>query len=524
MIRSLRLTATVAAFAASLVSSKAADTPSEKPAAKPKPKPVEHRFGPESAAEDVKKLVVAQGLEATLFAAEPMMVNPCDMDVDERGRVWITEGANYRKWSNPPLRPEGDRIVILEDTDGDGKADKQTVFYQGKDVNSALGICVLGNKVIVSSAPNVFVFTDEDGDGKADKKELLFTGIKGVQHDHAVHAFVFGPDGKLYFNMGNAGEDIRDKDGKPITDMEGNVVNATAKPYRQGLVFRCNMDGSEFEVLGHNFRNNYEVCVDSFGTLWQSDNDDDGNRGVRINYVMEHGNFGYTDEMTGASWGTAWGKAKAKGVPDEERPYYHWYQYDPGVVPNLLQTGNGSPTGICVYEGDLLPAVFRNQIIHCDAGPKVVRAYPVKNEGAGYSATISNLLTSPDNWFRPSDVCVAPDGSVLVADWNDAGVGGHNMADRELDKMTGRVYRIAPPGAKYAAPSLDLKTAAGCMAALQSPNQAARYLAWTALNRMQANGEKESDCGSRKTPGCERGLSNSSPGSREVKKSMSKWL
>ena len=78
-------------------------------------------------------------------------------------------------------------------------------------------------------------------------------------------------------------------------------MNAKGKPYRQGMVFRCNLDGSEFEVLGHNFRNNYEVTVDSFGTLWQSDNDDDGNKGVRINYVMERGNFGYTEELKGAA-------------------------------------------------------------------------------------------------------------------------------------------------------------------------------------------------------------------------------
>ncbi len=68
------------------------------------------------------------------------------------------------------------------------------------------------------------------------------------------------------------------------------------------MVFRCDLDGSNFEVLAHNFRNNYELAVDSFGTLWQSDNDDDGNRGVRINYVMEYGNYGYRDEMTGAGW------------------------------------------------------------------------------------------------------------------------------------------------------------------------------------------------------------------------------
>jgi hypothetical protein len=121
----------------------------------------------------------------------------------------------------------------------------------------------------------------------------------------------------------------------------------------------------------------------------------------------------------------------------------------------------------------------------------VVRAYPVKNDGAGYSATMTNIVTSPDNWFRPADACVAPDGSLMVADWNDAGVGGHNMADRELETMTGRVYRIGPPGSKYSSPKLDLTTPAGCVAALQSPNQATRFLAWTALHKMQASSEKE---------------------------------
>jgi putative membrane-bound dehydrogenase-like protein len=443
------------------------------------------------ALEDMKKMTVADGLEVTLFASEPMMVNPCDMDVDAKGRVWITEGANYRKWANPAVRPEGDRILIMEDTDGDGVADMSTVFYQGKDINSALGICVLGNKVIVSCAPNVFVFTDEDGDGKADKKEVMFTGIKGVQHDHAVHAFTFGPDGKLYFNFGNAGEDIRDKDGQPITDVDGNVVNAKGKPYRQGMVFRCNMDGSEFEVLAHNFRNNYEVAVDSFGTLWQSDNDDDGNKGVRINYVMEHGNFGYVDELKGEGWPAGWKRAQGKGASESDKVFYEWHQYDPGVVPNLLHTGAGSPTGITVYEGKLLPEVFRNQVIHCDAGPRTVRAYPVKPDGAGYSAEMKDILTSADAWYRPSDVSVAPDGSLMIADWNDPGVGGHAAGDHDLNIMRGRVYRVAPTGVKYTVPKMDLRTAAGAVAALQSPNNETRYLAWTALHKMQGGAEKE---------------------------------
>jgi hypothetical protein len=115
-----------------------------------------------------------------------------------------------------------------------------------------------------------------------------------------------------------------------------------------------------------------------------------------------------------------------------------------------------------------------------------VRAYPVQNDGAGYKATTANLLTSPDSWYRPADVCVAPDGSVLIADWHDAGVGGHNMADRVLETMTGRIYRVAPAGSKYAMPKLDFSTDAGCIAALQSPNMSARYLAWTALHKRGA--------------------------------------
>ena len=463
--------------------------------------------GPEAARESVKKFAVADGLEASLFASEPMVRNPTDMDIDERGRIWITEGVNYRstfqKWGI--LQPAGDRIVILEDTNGDGVADKETVFYQDPSINAALGVCVLGNKVVVSASPNVFVLTDTDGDGKADRRELLFTGVSGKDHDHGVHAFVFGPDGKLYFNFGNEGKQLRyptvkeiplhgaapQMDTRPVIDLDGNEVNNHGKPYRMGMVFRCNLDGSEVETLAWNFRNNYEVAVDSFGTLWQSDNDDDGNFGVRINYVMEFGNYGYTDEMNGAGWPTGWGKAKSKGAPESEKILYEWHQYDPGVVPDLLHTGAGSPTGILVYEGKLLPETFRNQVIHCDAGPRVVRAYPVENDAAGYQAKLADLLTTSDNWFRPSDVCVAPDGSIYVADWNDEGVGGHNMADQKLDAMTGRVYRVAPKGNRPSVPKLNLNSAAGCVAALESPNLSARYLAWTELNKMQGKAKRD---------------------------------
>ncbi|MFD2571417.1 PVC-type heme-binding CxxCH protein [Spirosoma soli] len=429
----------------------------------------------------VGSLNVAPGLEATLFAAEPMLTNPTDIDVDAKGRVWVCEAYNYRPAVNGnPTRKEGDRIVILEDQNGDGKADNTKVFYQGPDIESPLGIWVQGNKVIVSDSPNVWVLTDENGDDKADKKELLFTGIGGEQHDHGMHTFVFGPDGKWYFNFGNEGGQLLDKDRNPVVDV------ATGKPinkqnFKQGMVFRCDPDGKNVELLGQNFRNNYEVAVDSYGTLWQSDNDDDGNKGVRINYVMEYGNYGYTDELTGAGW-----QANRENI-EPEIPRRHWHLNDPGVVPNLLQTGAGSPTGIIVYEGKLLPQQFQGQVIHCDAGPNVVRSYPVQKEGAGYKAQIANVLEGArDQWFRPADVCIAPDGSLIIADWYDPGVGGHQAGDQNR----GRVYRVAPPNSPYTMPKVDVTTTEGAIEALQSPNMAIRYAGWQKLREMGNKAEK----------------------------------
>ncbi|HEY3835109.1 MAG TPA: PVC-type heme-binding CxxCH protein [Bryobacteraceae bacterium] len=461
----------------------------------PKASPgADDRYGLEKAKANMATFNTPAGLKSSLFAAEPMIQNPTNIDIDPHGRIWATECVNYRKYTD--LRPEGDRVVILEDTKGDGIADKETTFFQDPRLTNPLGICVLpgpggakkGTQVIVSAAPNVWLLTDTQGNDHADKAEIILKVGGNWNHDHQIHAFSFGEDGKLYFNMGNEARELKWPDGSPVVDVAGNEVAANGKPYRGGMVFRADLaDGKlkNIETLAWNFRNNYKVCVDSFGTMWQSDNDDDGNKGVRINYVMQYGNYGYSDEMTGGAWQTP------RPNIEKEIPLRHWHQNDPGSIPNLLQTGAGSPTGIIVNEGTALGPQFTNQIIHCDAGPRTVRAYPVEIYGAGYKASMVDILTSTDSWYRPADCAIAPDGSLYVADWYDAGVGGHGMADHEKSRIMGRIYHVAADGAKPSVPTFDFSTAVGAAAALQSPNKSTQYVAWQKLHELGAAAEPE---------------------------------
>ncbi len=426
--------------------------------------PLEQRQQPAHATD---AFAVAEGLEVRLFASEPWVINPTNLSIDAQGRVWVCESYNYAV-PEAERTESGGRIIILEDTDGDGKADDRKVFYQGDDVNTALGISVFGNRVFVARSPNLLVFTDENGDDIPDKKEAVFTGMGGPG-DHSAHAVVFGPDGRFYFNYGNAGIHVLSAAGDTLRDLAGHHVRSDGQPYHGGMVFRFDQDLGNFEVLGHNFRNNYEVAIDAFGTLWQSDNDDDGNKGVRINYVMEYGNFGYLDEYTGAHWTTP-----RAGMHDDI-PVRHWHQNDPGVVPNLLLTGAGSPAGITVYEGDLLPKIFQGQVIHADAGPNVVRAYPVQVKGAGYQAKEQDMVRSmKDQWFRPVDVATAPDGSLFVADWYDPIVGGGAAGDH----TKGRIFRIAPPDHNYQVAEDSLRDLAHAGAQIDNPNEAVRYESW----------------------------------------------
>jgi putative membrane-bound dehydrogenase-like protein len=341
---------------------------------------------------DITQLYLPEDLEATLWAESPLFFNPTNMDVDVKGRIWVTEGVNYRLFRNDPEKfknhQEGDRVMILEDTDGDGVADTSKVFVQDKDLVAPLGISVIGKKVFVSSGPSIIIYTDENGDDQPDKKEIFLTGFGGLDHDHGLHAILAGPDGKYYFNAGNAGPHmVTDKSGWTLRsgslynggtpymkDNQPGLISDDGKMWVGGLAMRINPEGDGLTVLGHNFRNSYELALDSFGNMWQNDNDDDGNRGVRVSWLMEGGNMGYFSTDGSRRW-------QADRRPGQGTVNAHWHQDDPGVIPLGDSTGAGSPTGLTFYESDLLGEKYRGTLWASEAGRNVILAYQPVAQG-----------------------------------------------------------------------------------------------------------------------------------------------
>lgn len=442
----------------------------------------------------------APRLAVTTFATAPQLHNPTSLDVDCDGRVWVTEAVNYRgipaRDPNALRRANGDRVTILIDTDGDGVADASKLFVEDPELVAPLGIAVLGRpggprEVYVSCSPNIFKYVDVDGDDRPDRRETFLTGFGGKDHDHGVHALVQGPDGALWFNAGNEGPHrVRDAAGfelcaSSFTSGDAGGPGSDGRQWIGGVSLKIGRDGRGLELLAHNFRNSYELAVDAFGEVWQNDNDDDGNQGCRLTWVLPGSNQGYASVDGKRSW-------QADRRPGQSTLTAHWHQDDPGVAPFSAGTGAGGPTGIVRYEGSALGGAlgseFDGALFSCDAGRSVVYVAQPIARGAGFALEPQPFLQSRPgapqaSWFRPSDVCVDVDGGLLVADWFDPGVGGHGMGDRQGG---GRIVRIAPEGARRAVTRPDLATRAGAFAALDAPVLHVRAAAFDALRELLA--------------------------------------
>ncbi len=454
---------------------------------------------------------VPAGLEVTVWAQSPQLRNPTNIDIDAQGRIWVTEGVNYRRHKDRDAK--GDRVVVLEDTDHDGRADSSTVFVQEPTLVAPLGIAVLDNKVIVSNAPDLIVYTDVNRDQKfdpaVDKREVLLSGFDGRNHDHALHSVTFGPDGRWYFSQGNAGAFFTDRGGRtfrigsaysPVQDGGAMPVSGYPPPsyagaasddghvYVGGFSARMRPDGSGVEILGFNFRNSYEQAVTSLGDVFHTDNDDPP--ACRTSFLMEYGNFGFFSRDGKRYW-------QADRRPGQSIPTAEWRQEDPGVIPAGDVYGGGAPTGIVFNEGDGLGAKYRGLLLAAEAARNTIFGYFPKPEGAGYELERFDFLTSNkaqafagtdfkggkinseiQTFFRPSDVAVGPDGAIYVADWFDPRVGGHDDKD---DTTSGAIYRIAPRGFMPRVPAFDVNTLDGQLTALRSNAVNVRALGFNGL-------------------------------------------
>lgn len=469
----------------------------------------------------LEQFEVPEGLEITVWARTPLLRNPTNIDIDAQGRIWVTEGVNYRGKSR--REPLGDRIMVLEDTDGDGKADVSRCFVQEPSLLAPLGIAVIDNKIVVANAPDMIVYTDVDRDGHfdpaVDSRDVLLSGFEGRNHDHGLHSVTFGVDGKWYFNHGNCGALFTDRSGHTFRvggayDPWEAAVHARHRAlpfgppafagaksddghvYVGGAAYRMNSNGTGVEVIGFNFRNSYEQTITSYGDVFQNDNDDVA--GCRTTFLMEYGNLGFFSRDGKRDW-------RADKRLGQNIATAHWRQDDPGHIPAGDVYGGGSPTGIVFYEGDALGEKWRGLLLSCEPSRNVVFGYFPQTEGAGYTLDRFDFLTSnPERnfagtdftyytrpradavkaMFRPSDVAVGPDGAIYVSDWFDPRVGGHGTFD---DLAAGAIYRIAPKGFRSVVPAIDPSTLEGQITALKSPAPNVRAIGFS---RLLAGGER----------------------------------
>jgi putative membrane-bound dehydrogenase-like protein len=454
---------------------------------------------------------VPEGLEISVWAASPMLHNPTNIDIDKDGRIWVAEGVRYR--SHHARQPEGDRIVVLEDTDGDGKADRTHTFVQEPALIAPLGVSVIDNKIVVAQPPDYIVYTDVDRnlrfDPSVDKREVLLTGFQGINHDHSLHSTTVGPDGKWIFNGGNTGAMFTDKSGKtfrifgsyrpaPVGPFKfpNDPAQWAGKPsddghvYVGGFTVRMNPDGTNAEIIGYNYRNSYEQSVTSLGDVFQNDNDDPP--ACRVSWVMEYANFGFSSLDGQRTW-------QADRRPGQSVPVAEWRQDDPGVAPAGDVYGGGSPTGNVFYENGALGPSWEGTFIAADAGRNEIFAYRPARQGAGFALDRKIFVTSNPKQqyagsdfvmgtagvtratatlFRPSDVAVGPDGAIYISDWIDARVGGHQDLD---ENVVGAIYRIAPKGFVSRPPKFDPNTIDGLITALRSPAVNVRAIGFQGL-------------------------------------------
>jgi putative membrane-bound dehydrogenase-like protein len=381
---------------------------------------------PLSPAESMLHIQVPPGFELQLFAAEPDIAKPIAMVWDERGRLWIAETVDYPNDIHPG-EPGNDRIKILEDTDGDGRADKFTVFAYGLNVPTALTFASGG--LVVAHMPDLILLKDTNGDDRADSREVLATGF-GFRDTHAGPSNLrYGFDNWIWGAVG-------------YSSFQG-VVGGDSLQFGQAI-YRIRGDGSKMEHVA-NFSNNtwglgFSETFDTFGST--ANNTHAVYVGIPKRYSKD-----------------------AKGVPprfgaDKIDGHYAMAAITPNVRQVDVFGGFTAAAGFEVYTARNYPREYWNRIalVSEPTGGVLHRAI-LERDGAGFVEKDGwNLLAATDEWVGPVDARVGPDGQVWVADWynfiiqhNPTPPGfdngeGNAYVNPLRDKEHGRIYRIVYKG------------------------------------------------------------------------------
>jgi putative heme-binding domain-containing protein len=376
-------------------------------------------------------LKVAAGLSAEIFADErqfPELVNPVQMAWDTRGRLWVATWQTYPHWQ--PDRPMNDKLLILEDTDGDGRANTCTVFAD--DLHNPTGIEFWNGGVLLGAAPDLMFLKDTDGDDRADVREHLLHGLSSADTHHGANSFVLGPDGALYFQEGTFHQ-------SQVESVHGPVRN------RNGCVWRFNPRTWEVErYIPYNFANPHGHVFDRWGQDFMTDGT--GN----VNYYALPFSGHLPEPLKHSSY--------FPFFPQRSRPSGGTEFLSSGHFPEEFQ-GNYLIANVIGFRG-----IFR---------------YKVNDDGSGFSADeLEPIVQSDDLNFRPVDIEMGPDGAMYFLDWHNALIGHlqHHLRDPSRDAAHGRVYRVTYPGRELLKPaSIAGEPIEALLELLKSPEDRTRY-------------------------------------------------
>lgn len=373
-----------------------------------------------------RNLVVPKGMKATLFAGEPMVSQPMALTTDAKGRVWVVENFSYPKWITDGSRGR-DRVIILEDTDGDGKADKKTVFADG--LTNVSGIALGAGGVWLAATPNLSFIPDADGDDKPDGPiKVILDGWDLKAKHNVVSSLRFGPDGWLWGCNGILGNASIGVPGAPA-DKRVNF-NCGA--------WRFDPRTLEFEVVAHGTTNPWGLDFDGHGEAFIS------------NCVIAH----LWHAVPGARFERMFGSdpnphAYQLMATIADHLHWgggHWTSSRGGQGVHSVAGGGHAHAGLAIVRHPDLPQEINGCALMANIHGKRVNADFLEEIGSSYKATHRpDPIQSDDPWFRGLIVTQGPDAAVFVTDWNDTGEC-HNY--EVTDGVTGRIYRVAPENAR----------------------------------------------------------------------------